>query len=354
MNWKPTKLPFDGDFETKAVLKKLSTANRALAELKGLAQSIPRQDILINTLSLQEAKDSSEVESIVTTNDELYKNALDLKTFQSPAAKEVENYVSAMKRGFELIQKNRILTTNNIIEIQEILERNKAGLRKIPGTTLTNKKTGKIVYDPPQNMAEIKDLMQNLEVFINDNELTDYDPIVKMAIIHFQFESIHPFYDGNGRTGRIINILYLILNDLLNIPILYLSRYIINHKQDYYRLLQGVRDHGNWEEWLIFMITAVEQTAHHTTELVYNIKSDMSTMKTILRQNYKFYSQELLNHLFRQPYTKIEFLQNDLGISRVTAALYLNTLAKDNVLQKEKLGKTNYYINSYLMETLLP
>lgn len=353
MSWKPTDLPYNVEYETKAVLKKLVGAHRALAELKGVALTIPRQDILINTLTLQEAKDSSEVENIVTTHDELFKGSLGLDNLVSPATKEVQNYVSALKRGYGLVLKNKVLTTNNIIEIQEALEKNNAGLRKVPGTTLKNQQTGEVVYEPPQEYMQIRDLMANLEIFMNNDALTDLDPIVKMAIIHFQFESIHPFYDGNGRTGRIINILYLVLNDLIDIPILYLSRYIIRNKAKYYALLQDVRDKGNWEEWILFMLSAVEETAYDTIRLVNVIKKEMQEMKNILRDNYKFYSQELLNHLFKQPYTKIEFLQNELGVTRITAASYLNQLAEDKVLFKHKLGKTNYYINTKLMDALL-
>ena len=352
MNWKPSYLPYEKDLETKVVLKKLAGAHRALAELKGVAQTIPKQEILINTLILQEAKDSSEVENIVTTHDELYKSSLGLEKYASPAAKEVQNYVAAIKRGFSIVSKQKVLSTNNIIEIQEILEENKAGLRKIPGTNLKNEQNREVIYEPPQSAVEIVELMKNLELFINDNTLTDIDPIVKMAIIHFQFESIHPFYDGNGRTGRIINILYLVLNDLLEIPILYLSRFIIRNKVAYYQKLQDVRDHERWEEWLLYMLSAIEKTAYDTIRLVNNIKEEMMKMKNILRNNYKFYSQELLNHLFKQPYTKIELLQKDLGVSRVTASIYLNTLAKDKVIFKHKLGKTNYYINTTLMDTL--
>lgn len=353
MSWKPTDLPYNVEYETKPVLKKLAGAHRALAELKGVAHSIPRQDILINTLTLQEAKDSSEVENIVTTHDELFKGSLGLDKLVSPATKEVQNYVSALKRGYNLVVKNKMLTTNNIIEIQEVLEKNNAGLRKVPGTTLKNQQTGEVVYEPPQDHNQIRDLMANLEIFMNNDALTDLDPIVKMAIIHFQFESIHPFYDGNGRTGRIINILYLVLNELLDIPILYLSRYIIQNKSRYYTLLQDVRDKGNWEEWILYMLSAVEETAYDTIRLVNVIKKEMQEMKNILRNNYKFYSQELLNHLFKQPYTKIEFLQNELGVTRITAASYLNQLAEDKVLFKHKLGKTNYYTNTKLLSALL-
>jgi len=353
MSWKPTNLPYKEDPETKRVLKKLSSAHRALAELKGIAQSIPRQEILINTLTFQEAKDSSEVENIVTTHDELYKSSLGFEDYISPAAKEVESYSQALKRGFEIVTHKRVLSNNSIIEIQEILEKNNAGFRKLPGTNLKNQQTGETVYEPPQSADEIQKLMQNLVAFINDDDLVNYDPIVKMAIIHFQFESIHPFYDGNGRTGRIINILYLVLQKLLDIPILYLSRYIIKHKGDYYRLLQEVRDHNNWESWILFMIKAVEETSLSTITIINDIKQDMMQMKNILRNKYKFYSQELLNHLFKLPYTKIELLVDDLDISRVTASGYLNKLADDNIIQKHKLGKSNYYINPLLMETLI-
>ncbi len=353
MSWKPTDLPYNVEYETKAVLKKLANAHRALAELKGVALTIPRQEILINTLTLQEAKDSSEVENIVTTHDELFKGSLGFDKLVSPATKEVQNYISALKRGFDLVKKQKVLTTNNILEIQQVLEKNNAGLRKVPGTILKNQQTGETVYEPPQDYLQVRDLMSNLEIFMNDNALSDLDPIVKMAIIHFQFESIHPFYDGNGRTGRIINILYLVLNELLDIPILYLSRYIIRNKAQYYALLQGVRDQGKWEEWILYMLYAVEETSYETLRQVNVIKKEMQEMKVVLRGNYKFYSHELLNHLFKQPYTKIEFLQNELGVGRITAASYLNQLAEDKVLIKHKVGQSNYYINTKLMDALL-
>jgi len=353
MSWKLGELPFKIDVETKPVLKKLASAHRALAELKGVAQTIPRQDILINSLIIQEAKDSSEVENIVTTHDELYRSNLQLEKAISPAAKEVQNYISALKKGFELVKRNGVLTSNNIIEIQEALEQNNAGFRKVPGTNLKNQRTGEIIYTPPQNGKEIKELMDNLERFINDEALTDYDVITKMAIIHFQFESIHPFYDGNGRTGRIINLLYLVLNELLEIPILYLSRYIIKNKGEYYKHLQKVRDEESWESWLIFIITGVEEIAIETSSLIREIKIQMSTMKNELRNNYKFYSQDLLNHLFKQPYTKIEYLVSELNISRVTASGYLNKLAADGILKKQKVGKSNYYINENLVRILI-
>lgn len=351
-NWKLKELPLTVDVETKAVLKSLPSAHAALAELKGIASTIPNQIILVNTLGLQEAKDSSAIENIITTHDDLYKSELNLDSFKSLEAKEVQNYISALKKGFELIKINGLITNNIIIEIQRELEGNSAGFRKLPGTALKNSSTGETIYTPPQDINEINSLMKNLEKFINDPSMSDYDPIVKMAIIHYQFESIHPFYDGNGRTGRIINILYLIIENLQNLPILYLSNYIIQNKADYYRLLQELRDNENWEEWLLFMIHGIEKTSRETIELIIQIKELMMEYKHKLRDNYKFYSQDLLNNLFKHPYTKIEFIVNDLNVSRITAANYLNKLAEDGILKKERIGTGNYYINEKLFNLL--
>lgn len=350
--WRLLDLPLDIDLETKKVLKALPAAHAALAELKGIASTIPNQNILINTLGLQEAKDSSAIENIITTHDDLYKSELNFDAFKSLQAKEVQNYIAALKKGFELITKTDLLTNKSVLQIQEVLEDNNAGFRKLPGTALKNAATGEIIYTPPQNYDEILRLMSNLERYINDSKLQDCDPLIKMAIIHFQFESIHPFYDGNGRTGRIINILYLILEELQTLPILYLSNYIIKNKPDYYRFLQKVRDEVLWEDWLLFMIKGVEQTSRETIELILKIKDLMLDYKHRLRANYKFYSQDLLNNLFKHPYTKIEFVVNDLGVSRLTAANYLNKLAEDKMLRKEKLGTGNYYINDELFQLL--
>jgi len=352
MVWKLIHLPYPEDLETKSILKQLPAAHAALAELKGIVQSIPNQIILLNALGIQEAKDSSSIENIITTHDDLYKANLDFEVSISPNVKEVQNYVAAMKRGFELVQSQGLLTNQTLLKIQETLEGNNAGFRKLPGTALKNAQTGAVIYLPPQDPAEIQELMTNLEQFVNDPELSDYDPLVKMAIIHYQFESIHPFYDGNGRTGRILNILYLILTGLQKLPILYLSNHIIQHKSDYYRLLQGVREKGDWESWISYMIRGVENTAKETIQLIEALKILMAEMKTLLQNNYKFYSQELLNNLFAHPYTKIEFLVRDLGVSRLTAANYLNQLASDGVLRKERLGTGNYYVNERLFELL--
>ena len=350
--WELMELPLKIDLETRQILKRLPSAHAALAELKGIASTIPNQNILINTLGLQEAKDSSAIENIITTHDELYKSELNLDAFKPLNAKEVQNYISALKKGFELTSQSGLLTNRIILQIQEVLEENTAGFRKLPGTALKNAATGETIYTPPQDFDTINRLMANLENFMNDPAICDYDPLIKMAIIHFQFESIHPFYDGNGRTGRIINILYLILEKLQTLPILYLSSYIIKHKSDYYRLLQEVREKNSWEEWVLFMIDGIEVTSRETIDLIIKIRELMMTYKNKLRDNYKFYSQDLLNNLFKHPYTKIEFIVNDLNVSRLTAANYLNKLAEDGLLKKEKLGTGNYYINEPLVELL--
>lgn len=351
-SWRLSELPLNIDLETKKVLKALPAAHAALAELKGIASTIPNQNILINTLGLQEAKDSSAIENIITTHDDLYKSGLNFEAFKSLQAKEVQNYILALKKGFELITESELLTNKSILKIQEVLEDNNAGFRKLPGTALKNAATGDTIYTPPQDYEEIMRLMTNLERYINDAEIQDCDPLIKMAIIHFQFESIHPFYDGNGRTGRIINILYLIQEKLQTLPILYLSNYIIRNKSDYYRLLQNVGDENLWEDWILFLIKGVEQTARETIEIIIKIKELMLDYKHTLRENYKFYSQDLLNNLFKHPYTKIEFVVNDLGVSRLTAANYLNRLAEDKMLRKDKLGTGNYYINEKLFDLL--
>jgi len=351
-DWKLKELPLDQDIETKKVLKSLPSAHAALAELKGIASRIPDQNIVINTLGLQEAKDSSAIENIITTHDDIYKSELNLDSFTSSNAKEVQNYVSAMRKGFELISEKGFLTNNIIIKIQEELEGNKAGFRKLPGTELKNSATGEVIYTPPQDYKDIVRLMDNLERFVNIQDENEYDPLVKMAIIHYQFESIHPFYDGNGRTGRIINILYLIQEKLQDLPILYLSSYIINNKPDYYRLLQKIRETDTWEEWLLFMINGIEQTSRETIELILKISGLMMSYKHKIRDKYKFYSQDLLNNLFKHPYTKIEFVVNELNVSRITAANYLNKLADDGLLTKKKLGTGNYYINEPLFNLL--
>jgi Fic family protein len=346
MNYTIPQLPLNKDFDTKEILKKLTKAHQALAELKGVAAIIPNQNILLNTLALQEAKDSSAIENIITTDDELYKSDALTQSFASPAAKEVYNYVAALKNGFEEIKKTELLTNNCILEIQARLEENKAGFRKLPGTALKNDRTGETVYTPPQDVMQIQSLMSNLEKFLNDDEISDLDPLIKMAIIHHQFESIHPFYDGNGRTGRIINVLYLVKLKLLSAPVLYLSRYINQNKADYYKLLQKVRDADAWEEWVNFILNAVEQTSRQTTHLIQGMKALMQSHKEKMRSEIpKIYSQDLINVIFGHPYTKIDFVMRELEVSRLTATRYLNELVRIGLMSKEKKGRENYYIN---------
>jgi Fic family protein len=344
-----------GDFEAPAILKKATVAGRKLAELKGLAASIPNQGILINTLALQEAKDSSAIENIVTTHDELFRSATYPDLFASPAAKEVRHYVEALRVGYRLVNKTGLLTANHMVEIQAALEGNTAGFRKLPGTTLQNA-AGEVVYTPPQDPASIVALMRDLENFINDDAAFDADPLIKMALIHHQFESIHPFYDGNGRTGRIVNVLYLVQKRLLDMPTLYLSRHIVRTKPDYYRLLQAVREQADapavWHEWVLYILTAVEHTAQQTIGTVGDIKGALMDYKHRIRSDYKFYSQDLINNLFTHPYTKIEFVERDLKVSRLTATRYLAALADGGFVKKVKVGRSNYYINLALNEIL--
>ena len=354
MNYQIPQLPLSQDIETKAVLKQAAKAHRRLAELKGVALTIPNEQILISTLTLQEAKDSSAIENIVTTYDEIFKAELYIENLRSPAAKEVQRYANALRKGFGLVREHKILTNNFILQIQEELEHNKAGFRSVPGTALKNQQTGETVYTPPQNADYILQLMQNLEAFINHDDLSDLDPLVKLAVIHHQFESIHPFYDGNGRTGRIINILYLVTQNLLDLPVLYLSRYAIENKAEYYRLLQLVRDKNQWEDWLLFMLVGVEQTAIQTIRLIENIKILMMDYKKRIRSEFpKIYSQELLNSLFSHPYTKIEFVEESLGITRKTASSYLRELVDANYLELIKIGRSNFYLNKPLFNLFL-
>ena len=337
-------------FEAPAILKRLNTASRTLAELKGLAASIPNQNILISTLTLQEARDSSAIENIVTTQDDLYRedNPADAA---ATAIKEVLRYRQALRAGFEHVRDTGLLTLNTVLDIQQQLECNHAGFRKLPGTALRDG-AGRLVYEPPQDANEVLRLMRALERFIHDEPAFAADPLVRMALIHHQFESIHPFYDGNGRTGRILNVLYLVKERLLDIPVLYLSRHIVRTKPDYYRLLQAVREDDAWEEWVLYMLQAVASTAAETIGTVQAIKTLLHDTKQQIRAGYKFYSQDLINNLFNHPYTRVEFVQRELGVSRLTATKYLDTLAGDGVLEKKRVGRNNYYVNRPLFALL--
>jgi len=343
-------LPLIIQVETKKTLKKAIQANRALAKLNGVAKIIPNQNILINSLVLQEAKDSSEIENIITTHDELFQAGVDISN-ASHQAKEVEHYREALLIGYELVLSQKLLLKRDIVTIQKILEQNDAGVRRQSGTVLRNTATGEVVFEPPQDYDTIQKLLTNLESYIN--EPNDIDPLINMAIIHYQFESIHPFYDGNGRTGRIVNILYLILKDMLDIPILYLSSYIIQNKADYYKLLQEVGTDGKWEEWILYMLDGIEQTSLETIKLIEDIDILMKqTTDSIKEKLPKIYSKDLVEILYMHPYTKIEFLVSSMGLHRDTASKYLRELEKYSILKSIKLGRSKYFVNKQLFDIL--
>ncbi|THF62924.1 Fic family protein [Pseudothauera nasutitermitis] len=355
----PDLPPTSVDFQTPELLIALVSAHRYLAELKGCAASIPNQGILINTLALQEAKASSEVESYVTTQDELFQADLHIAEWMSPAAKEVSRYREALTHGFERMRQQRgILSNGTLIALFQLLKNSSETFRTSGGTVLKNERTGATVFVPPQDGAGILAHMQALERFINDETACDLDPLIKMALIHHQFESIHPFSDGNGRIGRILCVLYLVRSGLLDTPVLYLSRYINQHKGDYYRLLQTVRDEmpnvAAWQAWVVFMLNAVADTAQRVVQLVGGMRDLMAETKRRMRADVpKLYSQDLLNNLFRHPYTRIEFVQRDLRITRQTAARYLRQLAQVGLVQEHSQGKHLYFINAPLVQLLV-
>jgi len=344
-----TILPPDAELETKSVLKQLAKTNRALAELKGYADTIPNKHILINAITINEAKDSSAIENIITTHDELYK-AISQTGYKNAAAKEVVNYRTALWYGYEQVKKREMLTTNMIVDIQAHIENNGAGIRKLPGTVLMNETTSETIYTPPSGEQKLLSLMANLEKYVNEDS-DGMDPLIKLAVIHYQFESIHPFYDGNGRTGRIINVLFLVLKELLDSPILYLSRYIIRNKSAYYTLLQEVRTKGNWEAWIIYILTGIEVTSSETLVLVKRINTEVDSMTAEIKEKLpKIYSRELIDLLFYEFYTKIQYIEEGLGVSRRTSVNYLTALEKEGFLVSEKLGKERIYQNKRLFD----
>lgn len=350
-NQLPALPPPRGKIETVKVLRQLVKSSVALAELKGLAMTLPNPSILLNAVILKEARASSEIENVVTTQDKLYQ-ALSAKGIEpDPATKEVLRYREAALFGFNFIKQKGFLSTNAIISIQKILEENNAGIRKLPGTALRKAATNKVIYTPPDEYDTILRLMGNLEKYLNEQD--DISPLIKMAVQHYQFERIHPFFDGNGRTGRIINILYIILNELLETPILYLSDYIINNKSDYYRLLQEVRIRNKWEDWILYMLKGIEVTSHETIAQIKSIqKLFISTQEKIKKEAPKAYDKELIEILFEHPYCKTEILTNRLKISRITASKYLKQLEVIDILKSKKVWKETLYVNTRLFELL--
>lgn len=345
-------LPFsDYDFKTPRILEYLNEASRSLAELKGFANSIPNQYILINAITINEAKDSSAIENIVTTHDSIYK-VLTESGYKEDAAKEVVDYRSAIWQGYEIIKEKGFISTNILVQLQAMIEPSKPGIRKNPGTNLVNSSTGEIIYTPPQSESEIRNLLKNLEDYINNLD-DDIDPLIKMALIHYQFESIHPFYDGNGRTGRILNVLYLVLNNLLDSPILYLSNYINKNKSDYYRLFTEFRKNNNYEDWIIYILKGIEETSRNTIELIKMIQEEMELYKDeFMTKLPKIYSDTLLDSLFFEVYTKINYIEDRCGVTRQTAAIYLNQLVEAGLLEYEKVGRESIYKNTRLIDLL--
>ncbi|NBC30468.1 MAG: Fic family protein [Spirochaetes bacterium] len=346
------RLPPAVDVESKATLKEAIAANRELARLKEYCSRLPNEAILLDTIVLKEARASSEIENIVTTHDELYR-ALTVRDEQiGPETKEVLNYRSAMWNGVALLREHNLITTRMIMRMQEVLERNTAGVRTLPGTALKNDLTGETVYTPPDNEKTIRDLLANLEHYTNTESETD--PLVKIAIIHYQFESIHPFYDGNGRTGRMLNVLYLMKEGLLDTPILYLSRHIIENKPTYYALLQNVRNEGAWEEWIRFMLAAVESTSRLTLDTAKRIVAVLEETAERARRELpkSTYSKELIEAIFVQPYVKIEHLVRAGIAERRTASKYLKQLEELGVLESYRAWRETIYLNTRLMEVI--
>jgi len=345
-------LPPKVEIESKSVLKKAISAGRALAELKGLGETIPNQAILVNSIILQEAKASSEIENIITTNDALFR-AFSAKTSQiDPATKEVLRYREALWGGFNNLKDRPLLTTNLFIRIVQTIRANNAGIRNTPGTKVANAITGEVVFTPPEGEDIIRNKLKNLEEYIHAEN--GIDPLIKLALIHYQFEAIHPFTDGNGRTGRILNILYLTQKHLLDLPVLYLSKYIIEQKSDYYRLLRSVTENEEWEPWTRYMLDAIEQTALYTRDKIIAIRNLLIETIVFTKDNLpsRVYSKDLIELLFHQPYTKVQFLVDAGIVKRQAAADYLKRLEEIGVLRSQKVGKENLYLNTELYEIL--
>jgi len=343
-------LPPHADLESKEILRKAIRANRALAELKGAGELIPNQSMLINTIPLQEARTSSEIENIITTNDKLFKAAA-VSSACDPATKEVIHYRTALRNGFHMLQK-RPLSVNLMIEICQTLKNREVDVRKVPGTTLSNPATGEIFYTPPEGENIIREKLNNLETYIHEED--GLDPLIRMAVIHYQFEAIHPFHDGNGRTGRILNILFLVEKGLLKIPVLYLSLYIIQNKNEYYRLLHEVTTKGAWEPWVMYMLTAIEETASWTCEKIIAIRDLLEETVVFCKEKLSgsVYSRELIELIFVQPYCKIAFLVEAGIAERKTASVYLQKLEEIGVLRSSQLGREKVYINPRLIELI--
>jgi Fic family protein len=344
-------LPPNVELETKEILKVAISANKALAELKGIAKTIPNQSVLISTLPLQEARSSSEIENIITTNDRLYEAMVSSSKKFDLQTNEVLRYREALWDGYRELSERELITTNLFIRIYQNIKDTDASIRVTPGTRISNS-SGEIVYTPPVGEEIIRKKLKNLEEFIHTDD--DTDILIKMALIHYQFEAIHPFTDGNGRTGRIINVLFLILKKQLDLPILYLSKYIIENKNEYYKKLRSVTENNDWQSWIIYMLKAIKETAQITSTKIVEIKNLMVKTTELAKSKLpsRVYSKELLELIFEQPYCKTEFLVKAGIAKRQTAAEYLKELEKIGLLNSKKVGKEVLYINHELTKIL--
>ena len=346
-------LPPTDFIESPEILRHLAKAARHLGELNGLCASLPDPRLLINTIVLQESKNSSAIENIVTTQDELYKAASE-DGAASHAAKEVLSYREALYVGLEKMQAQKnLLLTNTMVEVVQTIKQNKSGIRTTPGTALKNAINGEVIYTPPCCEDVLREKLAALEQFINDPEMSSLHPLVKMAIIHYQFEAIHPFADGNGRAGRIVNALYLVQQEILIQPVLYLSSYIVKYKTDYYQLLRGVTEKNNWHDWIMYILTALIETAQLTTKKIRSmllLKEEFEKkMKVVLGASFSY---DLLQLMFALPYLKIELLEKKEIAHRQTASTWLKKLADSDIVRPQKMGRTTYYVNWRLMELL--
>jgi len=344
-------LPPEGELETKLILKKVIDARAALASLDASNKRLPNESLLANAVILQEAKLSSEIENIVTTNDALYQS-LALENLTDPNLKEVISYSKALWLGYKFVGENGFISTRILIDMMQVIKETGVGIRKIPGTKISNHVTGEIVYTPPEGEDVILEKLKNLEQYINNKNDT-IDPLVKMSVMHYQFESIHPFHDGNGRTGRILNIIFLVLSGLIKNPILYLSKYIVENKNDYYNKLRGVTERGEWEQWIVYMLSAVEETAKYTEKKIQDICVLMeTTAQTIKKESPRIYSKELVDALFKLPYCKRKFLVDAGIVKDKTAGKYLMELEKVGILKAEKVGREKLYFNKAFFDLL--
>jgi Fic family protein len=342
------ELPPPVELETRTVLKRCIPARAAVAELKQAAQLIPNQGVLINTLPLLEAQASSEIENIVTTTDRLFQHRREEEN-ADPATKEAIRYSQALLDGFQQLTR-RPLTTRTAEEICSQIKGVQMRVRTVPGTALA-RATGEIVYTPPEGEQRLRHLLANWERFMH--EATDLDPLIRMAVGHYQFEAIHPFTDGNGRTGRILNSLFLIQEGLLSLPILYLSRYIIAHKADYYRLLLEVTMQQNWEPWLLFVLDGVEETAQWTAGKIHAIRRLAEDTSVYVRERLpKIYSHELMNLIFELPYCRIQNVVESNIAARQAASRYLKQLAEAGVLQEKSVGREKLFIHPKYLRLL--